>query len=88
MGNINNYMSDKRNNDLYSIGAIYGDILNGVKTVVIKEDKTVPDGEIGNAPLESGGPEERGGFVPAALDITTMTDKEKDDNLYNIRGNT
>jgi len=79
-------MSDKRNEDLYSIGAIYGDMLNGVKTAIIKEDKTVPEGEVGNAPLESGGPEERGGFKPAAIDIDRMTDKEKDENLYNIKG--
>ena len=60
--------------DLYSIGEAYSDMLN---KVIIKEDKTVPEGEIGNAPLESGGPEERGGFKPAAIDIDRMTDKER-----------
>ena len=86
MVNINNYMSDKRKEDLYSIGAIYGDMLNGVKTVVIKEDKTVPEGEVGDAPLEAGGGTERGGFEPSIIDIYKMSDKEKDDNLYNIKG--
>ena len=83
-------MAHKHKDDLYSIGAIYGDMLNGVKTTIVTEDKTVPVGEVGNADLitKDSGPTERGGFVPAALDITTMTDKEKDDNLYNIRGNT
>ena len=40
---------DKRNKDLYSIGAIYGDILNGVKTVVINKANTLggnPDNDI------------------------------------------
>ena len=86
MGNINNYMSHKK--DLYSIGEAYGSVLNGLKSQLVKEDKTVTPGEVGDAPLTSGGPEERGGFKPAAIDITTMTDKEKDENLYNIKGNT
>ena len=77
-------MSHKK--DLYSIGQAYGSVLNGLKTKLVKEDKTVPVGEIGNAPLESGGPEERSGFKPAAIDIDRMTDKEKDENLYNIKG--
>jgi len=79
-------MSDKRKEDLYSIGAIYGDMLNGVKTAIIKEEKKVPVGVIGDAPLEAGGGTERGGFEPSAVDIYRMTDKEKDENLYNIKG--
>jgi hypothetical protein len=81
-------MSDKRKEDLYSIGAIYGDMLNGVKTTIVTEDKTVPVGEVGNADLitKDSGPTERGGFVPAAIDIDRMTDKEKAENLYNIKG--
>ena len=81
-------MSDKRKEDLYSIGAIYGDMLNGVKTAVVTEDKTVPPGEVGNADLitKDSGPTERGGFEPAAIDIDRMTDKEKAENLYNIKG--
>jgi hypothetical protein len=60
-------MSDKRKEDLYSIGAIYGDMLNGLKPMLVKEDKTVPVGEIGNADLitKDSGPTERGGFKPA-----------------------
>ena len=77
MGNINNYMSHKK--DLYSIGEAYGTVLNGLKSQLVKEDKTVTPGEVGDAPLTSGGPEERGGFKPAAIDITRMTDKEKDE---------
>ena len=86
MGDINNYMSHKK--DLYSIGEAYGSVLNGLKTKLVKEE--VPAGEVGNADLitKGSGPTERGGFVPAAIDITRMTDKEKDENLYNIRGNT
>jgi len=79
-------MSHKK--DLNSIEAAYGQVLNGLRKQIVKEEKAVPVGKIGNAPLESGGPTEKGGFMPAALDITTMTDKEKDDNLYNIKGNT
>jgi len=81
-------MSDKRKEDLYSIGAIYGDMLNGIKPKLIKEKKAVPVGEIGNADLitKDSGPTERGGFKPAAIDIDVMTDKEKDENLYNIKG--
>ncbi len=81
-------MSDKRKEDLYSIGAIYGDILNGIKPKVVNEAKEVPAGEIGNADLvtKDSGPTEKGGFKPSAIDIDRMTDKEKDENLYNIKG--
>ena len=70
--------------DLISIGEAYGDMLNKV----VVENKTVPVGEIGNADLvtKDTGPTERGGFKPAAIDIDRMTDKEKDENLYNIKG--
>ena len=69
-----------------SLGQAYGDVLN---RVVIREDKLpVPAGEIGEAPLESGGPEERGGFRPSEIDITRMSDKDKKDNIYNIKGYT
>jgi hypothetical protein len=81
-------MSDKRKEDLYSIGAIYGDMLNGLKPMLVKEEKTVPVGEIGNADLitKDSGPTERGGFKPSGIDIDVMTDKEKAENLYNIKG--
>jgi len=72
-------MSSKK--DLLSIGEAYGDVLNRVK---INEE--VPAGEIGEAPLESGGPEERGGFRPSEIDITKLSDKKKEDNVYNIGG--
>jgi len=75
-------MSKKK--DLISIGEAYGDILNRVN---IKEDKLpVPAGTVGEAPLEQGGPEEEGGFRPPLVDITKLSDKDKKDNVYNIRG--
>ena len=75
-------MSKKK--DLISIGEAYGDVLNRVH---IKEDKLpVPAGTVGEAPLESGGPEEEGGFRPPLVDITKLSDKDKEDNVYNIRG--
>jgi len=77
-------MSKKK--DLISIGEAYGDVLNRVN---IKEDKLpVPAGEVGEAPLETGGPEEEGGFRPSKIDITKMSDKDKKDNIYNIKGYT
>ena len=76
-------MSKKK--DLISIGEAYGDMLNGLK-VNLNEDKTVPVGEVGQAPLESGGPEEKGGFRPAEVDINRMSEKDKEDNIYNIGG--
>ena len=65
------------------MGEAYGDVLNRVK---INEE--VPAGEIGDAPLESGGPEERGGFRPSEIDIDRMSEKDKKDNIYNIKGYT
>jgi len=76
-------MSNKK--DLISIGEAYGDILNGLKSN-LNENKTVPVGVVGKAPLESGGPEERGGFRPAEVDINRMSEKDKEDNIYNIGG--
>ena len=75
-------MSNKK--DLISIGEAYGDVLNKVN---ITEDKLpVPAGTVGEAPLKSGGPEKEGGFRPPLVDITKLSDKDKDDNVYNIRG--
>ena len=73
-------MSKKK--DLVSLGEVYGDVLNKV----IAEDKTVPVGKVGSAPLESGGPEEKGGFRPAEVDIDKLSDKDRQDNIYNIGG--
>jgi hypothetical protein len=81
MLSINNYMSKKK--DWMSLGEAYGDVLN---KVVINEE--VPPGDIGAAPLETGGPQEEGGFRPPLLDITKMSEKDKEDNIYNIKGYT
>ena len=72
-------MSKKK--DLISLGEAYGDVLNNV---VVSEE--VKPGKIGEAPLESGGPEEEGGFRPSKIDITKLSDKDKEDNIYNIGG--
>jgi hypothetical protein len=72
-------MSKKK--DLISLGEAYGDVLNNV---VVSEE--VEPGKIGEAPLESGGPEEKGGFRPPLVDITKLSDKDKEDNIYNIGG--
>lgn len=73
-------MSKRKVNVFNSLGEIYGDILNRVQTVT----EAVKPGEIGEAPLIPGGPTERGGFSPAAIDRRKLSDKEKQDNLYNI----
>ena len=65
MESINKYMSSKK--DLVSLGEAYGNVLN---KVVVSEE--VPVGEIGEAPLETVGPEERGGFRPSEIDITKL----------------
>ena len=69
--------------DLNSLGSLYGGMLNGLKKDLIKEGKVGP-GEIGDAALQSGGPTEEGGFAEAEVDVEKLTDKEKEDNLYNI----
>ncbi len=72
-------MSKKK--DWISLGEAYKDVFS---KVVVNED--VPVGQIGDVPLESGGPEEKGGFRPPLVDITKLSDKDKEDNIYNIRG--
>ena len=70
--------------DLNNLGSLYGGMLNGLKKdLIIKEGKIGP-GEIGDAALQSGGPTEEGGFAEAEVDVEKLTDKEKEDNLYNI----
>jgi len=64
--------------DLQSLGEAYGAILD---KVVVNEN--VPAGTIGEAPLEKGGPTERGGFKESDVDINKVGDKE---NAYNIKG--
>jgi hypothetical protein len=77
-------MSTTKKKDLNSLGNIYGDILNNVKRNIVKESK-VKEGEIGESPLLDGGPQEKGGFVPAKLDRKKMSKKELDDNLYKMK---
>ena len=67
-----------KKNDWISLGEAYEDVF---KKVVIKEG--VPEGEIGDAPLEDGGPTERGGFKESEIDVTKMSEKE---NKYNVKG--
>tara|TARA_R110002020_G_scaffold36323_4_gene108999 strand:- start:3696 stop:4829 length:1134 start_codon:yes stop_codon:yes gene_type:complete len=67
-----------KKNDWISLGEAYKDVF---KKVIVKEG--VPDGEIGDAPLEAGGPTERGGFKESEIDVTKMGKKE---NKYNVRG--
>ena len=76
-------MSKKK--DLISLGEAYADVFN---KVVVSEN--VPVGEIGNADLvtKDTGPTERGGFRPAKIDIDRMSEKDKKDNIYNIKGYT
>ena len=69
--------------DINSLGSVYGGMLNGLKKDLIKEGKVGP-GEIGDAALHSGGPTEEGGFTEPAVDVEKLTDKEKEENLYNI----
>ena len=69
--------------DINSLGSVYGGMLNGLKKNLIKEGKVGP-GEIGDADLLDGGPTEEGGFTAAAVDVEKLSDKEKEDNLYNI----
>ena len=69
--------------DINSLGSVYGGMLNGLKRNLIKEGKVGP-GEIGDAGLEKGGPTEEGGFAEAEVDVEKLSDKEKEDNLYNI----
>ena len=73
-----------KKSDFNSLGKAYGDILD---RLVVNED-TVPVGEVGKAPLEAGGPQEKGGYRPAKIDITKLSDKDKDNNIYNIKGYT
>ena len=66
-----------------SLGEAYKDVFS---KVVVNEE--VPAGQMGEAPLTKGGPEEEGGFRKPLVDITKMSDKDKKDNIYNIKGYT
>lgn len=75
-------------NDFTKIGDVYGGMLNNIKHNLIAEGKIGPAvkaGEIGQAPLIKGGPQETAGYVPAKIDRNKMSKKELKDNLYNIK---
>ena len=72
-----------KSKDFMSLGEAYSDVFN---KVVVSED--APVGKIGDAPLTKGGPEEEAGFRKPLVDITKMSDKDKKDNIYNIKGYT
>jgi len=76
-------MSKKK--DWISLGEAYKDVFS---KVIVNEDIPVPAGTVGKAPLETGGPQEEGGFRPPLVDITKMSEKDKKDNIYNIKGYT
>ena len=76
-------------NDFANLGHVYGGMLNDMKRKLVSEGKTgatVKPGEIGEAPLIKGGPQETAGYVPSKIDRTKMSKKELKDNLYNIKG--
>ena len=67
-----------------SLGEAYSDVFN---KVVVTED--TPAGQIGDAPLTKGGPEEEGGYREPLVDITKISDKALGisfpfENLYEI----
>ena len=72
-----------KSKDFMSLGEAYKDVFN---KVIVSED--VPPGTVGEAPLIQGGPEEKSGFRPPLVDITKMSEKDKKDNIYNIKGYT
>ena len=72
-----------KSKDFISLGEAYKDVFS---KVVISED--VPAGTTGEAPLTKGGPEEEGGFREPLVDITKMSEKDKKDNIYNVKGYT
>ena len=78
-----------KNNDFAKIGQVYGGMLNNIKQQLVAEGKTgatVKPGEIGEAPLIKGGPQQTAGYVPAKIDRQKLSKKELADNLYNIKG--
>lgn len=78
-------MSKSKNKEFNLLGDVYGNILNKVKTV------SEGVNEIGDAPLQSGGPLEKSGFSTKVVDRRTLkgTGKGKGknkelENFYNI----
>jgi hypothetical protein len=66
-----------------TLGDVYGQMLNNVKRQVVKEQKH-PSEDIGDAPLLKGGPQTTAGYMEPVLDKKKLSDKELEDNLYNI----
>lgn len=72
-------MSKSKNKEFNLLGDVYGNILNKVKTVSESVN------EIGDAPLQAGGPNEKSGFSTKVVDRRNLKGKGKDqENLYNI----
>ena len=76
---------------LMNLGKIYGSMLNSVKVV---EEKSLPKkqgpgakelNDKDAAKLQDGGPTEKGGFKSAEIDTNKLSDKEEEDNAYNIK---
>jgi len=77
-----------KSNDFAKLGQVYGGMLNGMKHKLVSEGKIGPKvkpGEIGEAPLIKGGPQETAGYMPTKVDRKKMSEKELKDNLYNIK---
>ena len=78
-------------NSMLNLGKIYGNILNGVKVVEEKtlKQKVGPGAKELNdkdaAKLQDGGPTEKGGFKEAEIDTNKLSEKEEEDNAYNIK---
>jgi hypothetical protein len=66
--------------DFFKIGQIYSESLNQMKSK-IKHNKVKP-GEIGEAPLIKGGPDDTEGYVKKVVDRRNT--EVSDDNLYDI----
>lgn len=77
-------MSTAKKKDSNNLGDIYGNMLNTVKHNIIRESK-VKQGEIGDAPLIKGGPQQTAGYMPSKIDRKKMSKKELDENLYHIK---
>jgi hypothetical protein len=67
--------------DYKNLGSVYGDMLNQVKRKIVKEGKKM---EIGEAPLEDGGPSKDGGFEEAEADPRKLKNKKGKENMYNL----
>lgn len=66
-----------------TLGDIYGKMLNKVREKVVTE-KSHPSEDIGEAPLVKGGPQTTAGYMEPSLDKKKLSDKELEDNFYNI----